>query len=188
MQSETLQAFAALGLARVVERRPMRLRRDRGAWRPRWPPAVNRPLLDTQVQLVRQWRTLDSVDLRRRSAEAEMDRADLDVTRLAVAFAFTTGGRHAATTRRLAFGHAQELYRALEDGPVSEESLAQAIHGAWCSGTRSEQFHEWPSHRILASGLLEALGDPRLEDKLAQRATPDARDHGLPAPTEREDP
>ncbi len=57
-----------------------------------------------------------------------MDRADLDVARLAAAFMLTTGGPHATTTRRLAFGKAQERYRALEGGPVSEESVAYALH------------------------------------------------------------
>ena len=116
-----------------------------------------------------------------------MDRGDLDVARLAAAYMFTTGGPHETSTRRLAFEKAQELYRALEDGPVSEESLARAIHGAWCSGTRSEQFHEWAYHRVAASELLDALDDPRLDDKLAQLATGNVNDHGLSQAPEPDD-
>lgn len=101
---------------------------------------------------------------------------------------FTNAGPHATANRRLAFGKAQELYRALEGGPVSEESLARAIHGAWCSDTRAEGFHGWSSHRTLAADLLEALDDPRLLDKLARRATRDGRDPELPATNERDDP
>ena len=56
-----------------------------------------------------------------------MDRADLDVAWLAAAFIPVTCGSHARTTQRLAFGKAQEPHRALEGGPVSEESVADAL-------------------------------------------------------------
>ena len=49
-----------------------------------------------------------------------MDRADLDVAWLAAAFIPVTCGSHARTT--------QEPHRALEGGPVSEESVADALH------------------------------------------------------------
>jgi len=57
-----------------------------------------------------------------------MDRADLDVARLAAAYILMTSGPHARTTQRLAFGKAQEPHRALESRIVSEESVAYALH------------------------------------------------------------
>ncbi len=106
-----------------------------------------------------------------------MDRADLDAARLAAALLFSSGGPHSAGTRRLAYEKARELYRALEDAPVTEETLARAIHGAWCSGTHAEQFHAWSYHRPTAAELLLALDDVELEAKLARRAS----DGDLPA-------
>ena len=87
-----------------------------------------------------------------------MDRGDLDVARLAAAYMFTTGGPHAASTRSLAFEKAQELYRALEDGPVRA-----------------------------ASELLDAFDGPGLDDRLAQRATGNVNDHGLSQAPELDD-
>ncbi len=57
-----------------------------------------------------------------------MDRADLDVARLAAVFLRRTGGPHATTTRRLAFGKAQEPDRDLGGCPASEESVAYALN------------------------------------------------------------
>lgn len=57
-----------------------------------------------------------------------MDRADLDVARLAAAFILMTSGLHATKTRRLALGKAQEPHRAPESGLVFEESGAYALH------------------------------------------------------------
>jgi hypothetical protein len=99
-----------------------------------------------------------------------MDRSGVDVARLAQAIVFVDGGPHGPVERRDAYRQAQELYRALEDGTLSEESLARAIHGAQCSGTRGERFHEWPDHRGRATDLLCAVDDAELDHKLAERA------------------
>lgn len=109
-----------------------------------------------------------------------MHRRELDQTRLAIALIVTAGGQHSSETRRAAFIAAWEVCSALEDADVTEASLAMAMHGAWCSGTRSGSFHPWSSHRPDAGKLLDALEDPGLGDRLVARAVDatDPDDHG----------
>jgi hypothetical protein len=99
-----------------------------------------------------------------------MDRQELDQARLAAALVVTAGDRHSAKGRRDAYHLAQELYAALEDADVTEVTLAMAMHGAWCDGTRSATFHPWSHHRPEAGELYEALCDPTLDARLASRA------------------
>jgi hypothetical protein len=106
-----------------------------------------------------------------------MDRRDLDVARLAAALIVTEGGRHSAGARQAAYAQARELYAALEDAEITEASLAMAMHGAWCSGTRSADFHGWSYHRPESGELYEALSDTGLDAKLTGRASEeDARE------------
>lgn len=107
-----------------------------------------------------------------------MHRRELDPARLAAALIVTGGGHHSTGTRRAAYRDAQALHAALEDAAITEESLAMAMHGAWCSETRSGSFHPWSSHRPDAGRLLTALGDPALDATLltgADDAIPDER-------------
>ncbi len=99
-----------------------------------------------------------------------MDRHDLDEARLAAALIVADGGRHQAVDRRAAYERARGLYSALEDAEVTETSLAMAMHGAWCSGSRSASFHGWSNHRPEAGEILQALSDPALEARLEARA------------------
>jgi hypothetical protein len=99
-----------------------------------------------------------------------MHRRDLDPTRLAIALIVTADGPHSSETRRAAFSAAQDLCAALEDVDVTEASLAMAMHGAWCSGTRSGSFHPWSRHRADSGKLLEALEDPALDERLSAGA------------------
>jgi hypothetical protein len=96
-----------------------------------------------------------------------MHRRDLDPTRLAIALIVTAAGPHSSESRRAAFSAAQDLCAALEDADVTEASLAMAMHGAWCSHTRSGSFHPWSRHRADAGNLLDALDDPTLDERLS---------------------
>lgn len=102
-----------------------------------------------------------------------MDRRQVDVTRLAAALIVTGGERHSREGRQAAYRRALELYSALEDAEITEVSLAMAMHGAWCAGTRSATFHDWSLHRPEAGELYETLRDPGLDDQLAAGAFED---------------
>jgi hypothetical protein len=99
-----------------------------------------------------------------------MHRRELDPARLAAALIVTRGGHHSSGTRRVAYRDAQALHAALEDAVITEGSLAMAMHGAWCSETRSGSFHSWSRHRPEAERLLTALDDPALDATLLTRA------------------
>jgi hypothetical protein len=104
-------------------------------------------------------------------------RRGLDEARLAAAMIVVGGERHESLARRAAYARARELYAALEDAEITETGLATAMHGAWCTGTRSEAFHSWATHRPDAGALLEALQDPGLEAKLTARADEEDAHH-----------
>ena len=99
-----------------------------------------------------------------------MHRRELDLTRLAVALIVASGRQHSSGSRWAAFTAAQDVYAALEDADITEASLAMAMHGAWCSGTRSGTFHPWSRHRPDAGKVLDALDDPSLEARLLAQA------------------
>jgi hypothetical protein len=107
-----------------------------------------------------------------------MHRHDLDQTRLAMALTVTAGELHTSATRRAAFTDAHDLHAALEDAEITEASLAMAMHGAWCSESRTGSFHAWSRHRQDAGKLLDALDDPGLDARLltlADESDPDDR-------------
>jgi hypothetical protein len=99
-----------------------------------------------------------------------MHRRELDRARLAIALTVTAGGRHTSVSRRSAYADAQAVRAALEDSEITEASMAMAMHGAWCSGTRSGSFHPWTSHVEYAAKVLEALGDAALDARLLELA------------------
>jgi hypothetical protein len=99
-----------------------------------------------------------------------MHRRELDQTRLAIALTVTAGGQHTSVKRRTAFADAQAVRAALEDAEITEASMAMAMHGAWCSGTRSGSFHPWTTHIEYAANVLDALGDPALDAQLVALA------------------
>jgi hypothetical protein len=108
-----------------------------------------------------------------------MHRRELDQTRLAIALTVTADAQHTSVTRQAAFSDAQDLHAALEDAEITEASLAMAMHGAWCSGTRSGSFHPWSRHREDAGRVLDALDDPALDARLlalTDRTDPDDRE------------
>ena len=105
-----------------------------------------------------------------------MHRRELDQTRLAIALIVAGGRQHSSGSRWAAFTSAQDVYAALEDSDVTEVSLAMAMHGAWCSGTRSGTFHPWSRHRLDAGRVLDALDDPALENMLHERSDDPASD------------
>jgi len=99
-----------------------------------------------------------------------MHRRELDPTRLAIALIVTAGVPHSSGSRWTALKAAQDVHAAHEDAEVTEASLAMAMHGAWCSGTRSGTFHPWSRHRQDAGKVLDALDDPALGARLQAQA------------------